>query len=115
MLPTINIPVIGLIFVFLFGALFGWFLGRRRLQGGLSISVHDPGVTSGANRTFAISKTVRSLSLKCECGSTWRFHETSGHADQGSQPMPTGDSFTCPSCGRSIDLRELRKALADAK
>lgn len=115
MQSTVTIPTIGLVLVFLVGLAAGWFLGRVHLQTRFNISFQKPGQASASSPVFAVAKTVQTLNLKCQCGATWRFHETSGHADQGSQPMPTGDSFTCPNCGRSIDLRQFHKLLPDAK
>jgi len=111
MQPTITIPVLGLVLVFVVGLVVGWLLGRVRLQGAVNVSLQGTGAGAGSSRTFSFAKTVRILTLKCQCGATWRFHETSGHPDQGSQPMPSGDAFTCPNCGRSMDLHEVRKAL----
>jgi hypothetical protein len=83
-------------------------LGGVRLQGRLAIAFQQPGDASDLSRTSIVTKT-ETLNLKCRCGAAWRFHQTSGHAAQGTQPMPSGDVFTCPNCGRSIDLREVRK------
>lgn len=115
MQPTITIPALVLLLIFLGGLAVGWFLGRVRLQTKFNISFQKPGQASASSPVFAVAKTVQTLNLKCQCGATWRFHETSGHADQGSQPMPTGDSFTCPKCGRNIDLRELHKIQPEIK
>lgn len=115
MQPTITISVLGLGLVFSVGFVAGWLLGRVRLQGSFKISFQKPDATSGSSPLLPVSKTVQTLNLKCQCGATWRFHETSGHPDQGSQPMPTGDTFTCPSCGRSIDLHELHKSVPEVK
>ena len=115
MQSTITIPALGLLPVFLGGLAVGWVLGRVRFQGRLSVSLQKPGVTSNSSPSFEFKKSVVALNSKCQCGTTWKFHETSGHPDQGSQPMPTGDSFICPNCGRSIDLRQVHKMLPDAK
>jgi len=115
MQQTITISVLGLALVFPVGFVAGWLLGRIHMKGTFNISLQKPGVTSGSRPAFAVAKTVQTLNLKCQCGATWKFHETSGHPDEGSQPMPAGDAFTCPSCGRSIDLRELHKLMPQVK
>ena len=84
---------------FLVGVAVGWLVGRFQA----------PGAASRSDISFVKSKTIRTMNLKCQCGATFQFRETSGHADPGSQPFPTGDSFTCPKCGKSIDLTEERR------
>ena len=109
---TITISALGLAGIFVLGFVIGWVCGKARIGGSFNISVERADPASGSNPTFVFAKTVKTMSLKCQCGETWRFHETSGHPDQGSQPMPEGDSYTCPKCGRTIDLREIRKLQA---
>ena len=117
--PTIAIWTLGLLAAVSLGFVFlKWSLGHVRTRWKLNISFQQPGEPSRAGSSFAFEKferTVHSLSLKCECGAHWRFHETSGHADSDSQPMPIGDSFTCPKCGRVIDLRAVRKLLSERR
>jgi hypothetical protein len=114
MQTTIHISAIGIGIIFFAGVVIGWLMSRVRLLGNVNISVQRGDPASGERSTFVVAKTVRSMSLKCQCGSTWKFHETGGHADEGSQPMPSGDAFTCPNCGRSIDLKPVREAGMDA-
>ena len=107
-------PVQSVAVVFLiFGFVMGWLFGRARVRGSLNVSILPPGATSGATSSFITSKTVRTLTLKCLCGATWTFRETSGHADPGSLPFPSGDSFTCPKCGKTLDLTQERKLEAE--
>jgi hypothetical protein len=101
---------------FIMGFAAGWLFSRVRVKGAINVSVLPPGATSGLGSSLITSKTIRTraLNLKCQCGETWQFRETSGHADAGSLPFPTGDSFTCPKCGKSIDLSQERKLEAEA-
>jgi hypothetical protein len=91
-------PSTAVIFFFV-GFAAGWIVGRFQARGAASPS----------DVSFVRSKTIRTMDLKCQCGATFRFRETSGRADPGSQPFPTGDSFTCPKCGKTIDLTEERR------
>lgn len=109
---TIAVWTIGLLAAVLLGFIVTWFFGYVRTRWKLSVSFQPQSAPSHSGSSFMVEKfeqSARSLSIKCECGTTWRFHETSGHADPGSQPMPAGDSFTYPNCGRAIDLSEARK------
>jgi hypothetical protein len=106
MASTITISPIGLVAIILAGVVVGFVFGRSQLGLAFSITKLD----GDGQPKFAIAtKTVRSLTVKCNCGATWKFHETGGNADQGSQPMPEGDSFTCPKCGQVMDLREAHR------
>jgi len=111
---TVTISVWGLVALFLLGCVVGYLFRYMLPLTRMGISIQKLDQNSSARPTFAFAKTVKSLSLRCQCGTTWRFHETGGHPDQGSEPMPEGDSFVCKNCGRSIDLREIRKAQSEA-
>lgn len=51
------------------------------------------------------SKT-RTMEIKCGCGSLLKFRDP---MELGYQPYPSGDSITCPNCGKVMNLKELRK------
>ena len=58
------------------------------------------------HRRPAVAKTkVRTIELKCKCGSVLKFRDP---VEPGYQPYPLGDSFTCSGCGKAYDLREIR-------
>ena len=115
MQPTITISIWGLLAIFLLGAVVGYVFRYMASFTKMNISIQKLDGDTTARPTFTFAKTtVKSLSLRCQCGTTWRFHETGGHPDQGSEPMPEGDSFVWKNCGRSIDLREIRKAQDEA-
>ncbi len=108
----IAIWTLGLLAAVLLGFIAKWFFRHVRTRWKLNVSFQPQSAPAHSGSSLMVEKferTAHSLSLKCECGTTWRFHETSGHADPDSQPMPAGDSFTCPNCGRAIDLSEARK------
>ena len=47
----------------------------------------------------------------------WRslnFREGTGLFAPDTQPIPSGDSFVCPKCGKSIDLKAERQFEAEA-
>ena len=92
MQSTVTISAVGLAGIFLFGFLAGWMCARR-IKGkfGISLQRQDAGTGLVPKFVFEQTKTIRTrtMSLKCQCGETGRFHETSGHPDQGSQPTHT--------------------------
>lgn len=103
--------------IFVIGVAVGWVMAKTRVSGSLQVSV--PGVDpsqAGKSRTLSFVKTstTRTLALKCQCGAFWKFTEGSGAQAPGTQPMPTGDSFVCPKCGKSMDLKAERQLEAQA-
>ncbi len=92
-------PVLGIAFVT--GIVVGWMLAnvtraKEVIQPGTNLS-------TGARR---VAKTkVRTMELKCKCGSVLKFRDP---LEPGYQPFPSGDSFTCSGCGKVYDLREIR-------
>jgi hypothetical protein len=111
---TITLPWIAVIVVFLLGGVVGWFAANKV---GVNISRKTfnmpPGelLRSGGSR---FARATRTVVLKCKSGATWQFREGTGSLPPGVEPIPTGDSFTCKKCGRSIDLRVERQLEAEA-
>jgi hypothetical protein len=111
---TITLPWVAVIAVFLLGVVVGWFVAN---QVGVSVSLRTSNMPpvellrSGSSRFV---RTTRTLLLKCKCGATWQFREGTGSLPPGVEPIPTGDSFTCKKCGRSIDLKVERQVDAEA-
>jgi hypothetical protein len=111
---TITLPLVAVIAVFLLGVVVGWFAANKV---GVNISRKafnmPPGelLRSGGSRFVRATRTVV---LKCKCGATWKFREGTGSLPPGVEPIPTGDSFTCKKCGRSIDLKVERQLEAEA-
>ena len=109
---NINLSGFAVLLIFLLGVLVGWILAKLRAGAVLKI-----GLSSGSlgPATFKITRTaVRNMTLRCQCGAIWNFREGSGPFPPGTQPMPTGDSFVCPKCGKSIDLTLERQVEAEA-
>ena len=73
-----------------------------------------PETGSPAWATYVQKTTVRKLALKCKCGEVWRFSDGTGALPAGTRPMPTGDTFVCPKCGNSFDMKFEQQAEADA-
>lgn len=48
------------------------------------------------------------LSIKCDCGETQRFHTEGSGGFSGSVVFPSGDTYTCPRCGKTHDLAQVR-------
>jgi hypothetical protein len=98
-----------LIAVFVAGLAAGWLLATFRPRARLSLQPTGTGTSSLA------AKRARILELKCGCGSVWKFRDSTGALPPGYEPYPKGDSYTCPNCGRSIDLKAIQKLEADRK
>ena len=91
--------------------------GETRASGSLEVVPSATDLLSAPKpRSFSFIKktTMRTLTLKCKCGSVWKFAESSDAQPPGTQPIPTGDSFVCPQCGSSIDLKAERQLEAEA-
>ena len=61
----------------------------------------------GHRRRARLGKTkIRIMELKCKCGTMLKFRSSRYLGD--GKLYPTGDSFTCSSCGKVYDLKEMR-------
>ena len=114
---TVTLSWFTIFAIFVIGVAVGWVMAKTRVSGSLQVNV--PGVDPsqvGKSRTLSFVKTstTRTLALKCQCGAFWKFTEGSGTQAPGTQPIPTGDSFVCPKCGKSIDLKAERQLEAQA-
>ncbi|MGA7869270.1 MAG: hypothetical protein WCA22_00085 [Candidatus Binatus sp.] len=102
---AVSAPLLGIAFVA--GIIIGWMLANvTRTTETIQLSAIPPGtdLSTGARR---VAKTkVRTMELKCKCGSVLKFRDP---VEPGYQPYPSGDSFSCSGCGKVYDLREIRK------
>jgi hypothetical protein len=96
--------------IFFAGLFAGWLIATLRVSGNLRFSFQPPGKVS----PFLATKKTRTLELKCACGSISKFRDTQGPLPPGFQPYPTGDSYSCPKCGKVADLNEIRRLAGDA-
>jgi membrane protease subunit (stomatin/prohibitin family) len=114
---TVTLSWLTVFSIFVIGLAVGWVMAKTRVSGSLQVEVSgvDPS-QEGKPRTLSFVKTstTRTLALKCQCGALWKFTESSGAQPLGTQPMPAGDSFICPKCGKSIDLKAERQLEAEA-
>lgn len=94
------------------GFLVGWFVANSRSQDSANPQSWSP--ASPEIRTPTRPRSERILQVKCQCGAIWKFHDSSRGSAPGEQPLPTGDSYTCPQCGKTIDLAQARKLMAEA-
>lgn len=92
---------------FLAGVAVGWLLATIRLKG--TIDIHALPVGTGS---VAGQRKTRTMEIKCGCGSLLKFRDP---VEPGYQPYPSGDSLTCPNCGRAMNLGEIRKLEKDAQ
>jgi len=96
-------PLIGMVFIA--GVVIGWILANVTRTKETILSALPPGtdLSTGARR-FGKTK-VRIMELKCKCGTMLKFRDP---VAPGYEPYPTGDSFTCSSCGKVYNLAEMR-------
>lgn len=113
---TVSLPWVAVLAVFFAGIVVGW-LAAKNL--GLNVSartrlVPKTDLPAADFRTHTFVKSTRKLMLKCQCGAVWQFADGTGPFPPGTEPIPTGDSFICKNCGRSIDLKAERQLEAQA-
>lgn len=97
-------PLLGMVFVA--GIVVGWILANVMRTKDTILAALPPGTDLTAGAGLRLGKTkVRIMELKCKCGSVLKFRDP---VAPGYQPYPTGDSFTCPDCGKDYNLGEMR-------
>ena len=102
---TASGPLLGAVFIA--GIFVGWLLASvTRTRAAIQLSGLPFGTDVSAGAARAAVKKVRTMELKCKCGSVLKFRDP---VEPGYQPYPSGDSFTCSSCGKVYDLREIHK------
>lgn len=113
---TVTLSWLTVLAVFLIGIAVGWVMAKTRVSGSLNVNISpaDPSQAKPRTLSFVKTTTTRTLALKCQCGAIWKFSESSGPQLPGTQPLPTGDSFVCPKCGKSMDLKAERQLEAEA-
>lgn len=113
---TITLSWLTVLAVFLIGIAVGWVMAKTRVSGSLNVNISpaDPSQAKPTTLSFVKTTTTRTLALKCQCGAVWKFTESSGPQPPGTQPFPMGDSFVCPKCGKSMDLKAERQLEAEA-
>jgi hypothetical protein len=108
MKPDTTYMIIGALLI---GIAIGWLLAKMRVSGSFSASL-TPSTGAGPVSTKFVRST--NLTLKCVCGDVQKFHYSSAGSAPESAPFPSGDSYTCPKCGKALDLTELRKVAREA-
>jgi hypothetical protein len=116
---TVTLPWVAVLAVFIAGIVVGWLaaknLGLNVSVGGRLIPKTDLAAAGGSHGFLKTTRTFRrKLVLKCQCGAVWQFADGTGPFPPGTEPLPTGDSFICNNCGRSIDLKAERRLEAEA-
>lgn len=89
------------VIAFLAGVAVGWLLATIRLKGTIDINALPVGTGPSVGQ-----RKTRTMEIKCGCGSLLKFRDP---VELGYQPYPSGDSITCPNCGKVMNLKELRK------
>jgi hypothetical protein len=113
---TYTVPVALLFGIFLSGYVLGWIMASVR-QRSLGFRSGDSSADSlGALATsIAKTSTSRAIRLKCTCGAVWNFRGPNDSRQSDQPVLPDGDSYTCPKCGRAINLQPMREMLQNMK
>ena len=116
----VTLSVFALAAIFLFGVAVGWMMATVRVRGSVKIGFPADIQRGTIPRGVRFIKsgntaTVRRLTLTCQCGATWKFAEGTSPLPPETQPIPRGDSFVCPNCGKAIDLKQERQLEAQAE
>ena len=128
MSSPVTMPFAAVVMIFVAGMFAGWLLGAVRRKAVVDMTspanalpnVAKPGLMAAlapstgklfqVNTTF---KTFRTLNLKCECGNLMKFSDHPG-LPLGTEAFPAGDSFTCPKCGKTQNLGDLKHLIEEA-
>jgi hypothetical protein len=104
-------PLLGIVFAA--GIVIGWILANVMRTRDTILSALPPGTDLGAGAGLRLGKTkVRIMELKCKCGTMLKFRDP---VAPGYEPYPSGDSFSCSSCGKVYNLAEMRSLATGAQ
>jgi hypothetical protein len=103
-------PRVAILIAFLLGIGVGWLVATVRVKGKIHVSMSP--ASSGTGNRWAVTKTTQVMELTCACGELLKFRNP---VEPGYQPFPSGDSVTCPHCGRVTSLTEIHKLEKDAQ
>jgi hypothetical protein len=112
-----TVPLVLLFGIFLAGYMLGWMMATLRQRSNLGLKSGEVSPESLATLATSIARTStsRSIRLKCTCGALWNFRSPNDSTNSDQPAVPDGDSYTCPKCHRSIDLRPMREMLQNMK
>ena len=117
MSQTYSLSPILIIGIFVAGFGLGWVLSSIRLRGSPT-SNFEKLAADLESRSTTLSGGVSSLriyELRCMCGAVLKFRGAHDAGPSELPPFPDGDSYTCPSCGASVDLKKIRGLIQNAK
>ena len=97
---------------FAVGVAVGWGLATLRLKRTIQNAASRAGTGLAAGTHRAVRARTRTMEIQCACGSRLKFRDP---VEPGYQPFPSGDSVTCPDCGRVKRLNQVRKLEEDAQ
>lgn len=124
----VTMSMAAVVMIFLAGMIVGWFLATIRKKAVINMSGPANPVkqekeqellstlAAGASKLYGIkttTKTFRALNLKCECGNVAKFSDHPG-LPPGTEPFPSGDTYTCPKCGKTQNLADLQHLIEEA-
>jgi hypothetical protein len=110
---TVTLSWFGVSVIFFGGIAVGWLAAKAAAGGSVEtgLSAGDPSTPGVVNAAKTIK--TRNLALRCRCGAIWKFAESTGPLPPETEPIPTGDTFVCKQCGKSIDLKAERQLEAE--
>ena len=114
---TYTVPLVLFFGIFLAGYMLGWMMATLRQRSNLGSKLGEASPESLATLATSIARTSasESIRLKCTCGAIWNFRGPNDTSQSDQPTLPDGDSYTCPKCNRTIDLRPMREMLQTMK
>ena len=103
-------PLLGIAFAV--GIVVGWILANAMRTRDTILAALPPGTDLGTGAGRFGKTKIRVMELKCQCGTMLKFRDP---VAPGFEPYPTGDSFTCSSCGKVYNLKEMRNLATGAQ
>lgn len=101
---TFTLSALALLGVFAAGCALGW-ITSLILPGLIPAGI-------GLSSQRAVSSRTQVYQVNCRCGEVLKFRGPDDTGMSGLPPLPADDSYSCPKCGTSIDLRRVREAIA---
>lgn len=124
--PNVTLSTFGILLIFLGGVIVGWLFASMRARGVVDMTAPAAPQNSETSQLlasmpksttktiFSINKNImRTMNLKCKCGAEAKFSDHPNPA-AGVAPFPEGDSYTCPKCGTTQNLADLRHLIEEA-
>lgn len=99
-------------FGYLWNTAVDWSVSLLRLRASAPLETIGP---NSSSRIQPGPKEVRILESKCACGAINKFRDPLVSASEGYLRYPEEDHYSCPSCGRTVSLKEAVHLASDAQ